>query len=383
MTDTTTIRVGQRPAAFGAEAVFFDGDTATPHAARFRIEESSRTLVIEYAGKQALWPLDEIRRLPDQAQAKELVLAKAGDPVARLITQEIGLAKRCPNLARRNSHVKRRRVVSWAIGAVASVALIIFVLVPTMADQLAEFIPPEGEQALGEATFNQIRSALDETGVGGVPVCNHTGGRHALAIIQARLESSVELPTDLNIYVLDHPMVNAFALPGGTIVFFDGLIQAAETPEELAAVFAHEIGHVVSRDPTRHALRSAGSIGVLGLLLGDFAGGAAVLLLTERLIEANYSQSAETAADILALDLLEKAAIPPGSLGTMFKTFQDKHGDTAGFASHFLSHPMLSERIVRAEKAQQEALERGFQQTPLLRQKDWVNLKGICGFDPA
>lgn len=66
-------------------------------------------------------------------------------------------------------------------------------------------------------------------------------------------------------------------MPGGLIILFRGLIDAAESSDEVAAVYAHELGHVVARDPTRIALRSAGSIGVLGLLLGDFAGGAVVL----------------------------------------------------------------------------------------------------------
>jgi Zn-dependent protease with chaperone function len=68
----------------------------------------------------------------------------------------------------------------------------------------------------------------------------------------------------------------------GYVVFFRGLIDTTECPEELATVFAHEIGHVEARDPTRIALRSAGSIDVLGLLFGG-RGGALVLLLANGL----------------------------------------------------------------------------------------------------
>ena len=82
--------------------------------------------------------------------------------------------------------------------------------------------------------------------------------------------------------------------------------------------------HVISRDPTRHALRSAGSIGVLGLLFGDFAGGAAVLFLTERLISAQYSQKAEIGADTFAHGVLEQAGINPGALGDMFENMRAK-----------------------------------------------------------
>lgn len=379
MSDQTTIRVGARPTALGALGTFFDGETASAHPARLRIEESQATLVIEYSGQQVLWPLSDIRRIPDQAEKAELVLALAGDPVSRLLTDEMRLARRCPNLGRRNTHVKRGKVATWAMGAVASVALIIFVLVPTMADQLAEFIPPEGERALGEATLSQIRTALDETGLGELPVCDARAGRDALTKMGARLEAHADLPVPMTVHVLDHEMVNAFALPGGHIVFFRGLINAAETPEELASVLAHEMGHVDSRDPTRHALRSAGSLGVLGLLFGDFAGGALVLFLTERLIEAQYSQAAETDADNFAMATLEAAQIAPGALGDMFERFAEDHGDEEGVHSHFLSHPTLTERIAVSQEWQADANARGLSIQPLLTAEEWQNLREICG----
>ncbi|UZD91127.1 M48 family metallopeptidase [Cognatishimia activa] len=378
MSDQTTIRVGERPSALGALGTFFDGETAAAHPARLRIEESRAALVIEFSGRHEIWPLADIRRLPDQAERGELVLALAGNPVARLITEETRLAQRCPNLGHRNTHVKRGRVATWALGALASVALIVFVLVPLMADQLAEFIPPEGEQALGEATLNQIRTALDETGFGELPTCTDEAGTRALAKMGERLEQHAELPVAMTVHVLDHEMVNAFALPGGHIVFFRGLIEAAETPEELAAVFAHEMGHVDSRDPTRHALRSAGSIGVLGLLLGDFAGGALVLFLTERLIEAQYSQAAESNADNFAMATMEAAQIAPGALGDMFHRFVEEFGETEGVHSHFLSHPTLSARIQSSKVWQMDAAERGFESLPLLSQTEWESLRSIC-----
>ncbi|MFY0597124.1 MAG: M48 family metallopeptidase [Cognatishimia sp.] len=378
MSDQTTIRVGERPTAIGALGTYFDGQSARPHPARIRIEESRQALVIEYAGTQVQWPLAAIRRLRDQADQSELVLALASDPTARLITDEMRLAKRCPNLGRRHSHVNRSKVAAWAFGAVASVALIIFVLVPLMADQLAEFIPPKGEQALGEATLGQIRTALDETGIGELPICDDPAGQMALTKMGARLQDYAELPVEMTVHVLDHDMVNAFALPGGHIVFFKGLIEAADTPEEVASVFAHEIGHVASRDPTRHALRSAGSIGVLGLLFGDFAGGAMVLLLTERLIEAQYSQAAEIEADAFAMSIMEAAQIAPGALGDMFQRLSDEHGDAEGVHSHFLSHPTLSARILESYDWQREAAARGFQAQALLTDEEWRDLQSIC-----
>jgi len=183
------------------------------------------------------------------------------------------------------------------------------------------------------------------------------------------------LETPLTVHVLDHPMVNAFALPGGYVVFFQGLIDEAETPEEIAAVFAHEIGHVVARDPTRIALRSAGSIGVLGLLFGDFAGGAVVLFLAEQIIRADYTQEAEAAADSFAHEALLAVDLPPSAVATLFdRLSRHYHEDDAGLLEHFNSHPAMGDRIAAARDAEPE----GALFRPILTDNEWAALQRIC-----
>jgi predicted Zn-dependent protease len=153
------------------------------------------------------------------------------------------------------------------------------------------------------------------------------------------------------------------------------LIDAAEAPDEVAAVLAHEIGHVANRDPTRGALRSAGSIGVLGLLFGDFAGGTAVLFLANRLIDATYSQSAEAGADEFAYNVLANSGIPPSSLATIFERLRKKYGDSEGIVAHFAAHPSLGNRI-EAAKAADANISADIR--PSLEIEDWKALQGIC-----
>ncbi|MDF1729458.1 MAG: M48 family metalloprotease, partial [Sulfitobacter sp.] len=119
----------------------------------------------------------------------------------------------------------------------------------------------------------------------------------------------------------------------------------------------------------------AGSLGVLGLLLGDFAGGAAVLFLTERLIAAQYSQAAEAGADAFAHEMLAEAEVSPGALGEMFTTLRDEHGEAEGVVAHFLTHPRLGERIAAAE----DQVDPGAEYRPSLDAADWAALQDICG----
>jgi predicted Zn-dependent protease len=207
--------------------------------------------------------------------------------------------------------------------------------------------------------------------------CERPAGTAALATMTAALTEGLNLPYEIKVHVLDGDIVNAFALPGGHVVFFRGLIDAAERPEEVAAVYAHELGHVVHRDPTRSALRSAGSIGVLGLLLGDFAGGTVVLFITERLIDATYSQRAEAEADAFAHARMIAAGLRPDALASMFERLRAKYGDSDdGFLKHFAAHPTLGNRIEAARRASA-----GLETAPkdLLSPEAWQDLKAICG----
>ncbi len=336
-------------------------------------------------GEVVIWPLEELRLVPGQADKTAFVLTSMSDPLARLYLSKGRFATRISAYApalyeRATPPPPRRRLVKWGLGAVASVALIIFVLVPVMADQLARFLPPEGERALGDATFEQIRQVLDDSGLAPVRICETQSGVIALERMLERLAPKVDdLPYPVVVTVLDHELINAFTLPGGRIILFRGLIEAAETPEEVAAVLAHEIGHAVHRDPTRDALRTAGSIGVLGLLFGDFAGGTAVLFLANSLINAKYSQAAEAGADEYAHALMKDAGLSPAALGTMFVRLREESGEATGLVTHFARHPTLAKRI----EASLAAAEGVTQRAPVLNGRQWAALSGICGAGAA
>ncbi|WP_299142525.1 M48 family metallopeptidase [uncultured Tateyamaria sp.] len=354
---------------------YFDGDRALGRAVTLTLPGDAKTLLMtDDTGDTVSWPIAGIRQVKDHAGARDAVLRLKDDPLARLYVQDLNDLPRWPHLQKSAPPKGRGRLAMWAAGAVAAVALQIGVLIPLMADQLANIIPARAERALGDATFEQIRSALGSDALGPLGLCEDTQGHAALTAMKTAFEPSMPEGTEVSVYVLNHPMINAFALPGGNVVFFRGLIDAAETPEEVAAVFAHELGHVVSRDPTRHALRSAGSIGVLGLLFGDFAGGAVVLFLTERLIDAHYSQAAEAAADTFAYELLENARVSPAALGDMFERLRAKHGDQSGVVAHFLTHPTLSDRIDAARAAEPG----GVTWDPIITDAQWADLQTIC-----
>jgi predicted Zn-dependent protease len=261
----------------------------------------------------------------------------------------------------------------WIGGAAASVAVIMLVILPALANQLATLIPVEREAALGRVALGQISNFLGGEAVD--MTCSNPAGKRALDKMTARMVGQAEIPYDLQVMVFDNEMINAFAVPGGHVVLFKGLLDAASTPEEVAGVLGHEVGHVIHRDPTRLMLRSAGSVGILGMVFGDFAGGALALVVTEQLISAQYAQDAEANADAFAHRLMAEAALPAKSFATFFKTLKDKYGDTQGLLSHLASHPNLEGRANAALAA--DVIGDGTFD-PVLSSAEWDDLRKIC-----
>jgi len=353
-------------------AEMFDGQT--PVSQRVSITVGDQTLELTHAetGVTHSWPLDALRSLPDQAASNTLVVARGDDHTGRLVIRDIEAARAILNAAPdlpplRGPRGGWRRVGIMGMAAIGALAGIIFGLIPIMADQGARFIPPEAEAALGQTIYTQIHGAGDTL------ECIATPGLEALEKMQRRLMAGTDLPYPLNIRVVLDPAINAFALPGGHIILNSGLIDAAGTPDEVAAVLAHEIGHVDNRDGTRAVLRSVGSFGLVGLAMGDVFGGSIIAGLGRGVLDSSYSRAAEERADAYAVTMLQGAGVYAGALASFFERLQASGQDMdLGVFQHLSSHPDTLARITAARAADTGAGQ------PILSPASWAALQGVC-----
>ncbi|WP_108836368.1 M48 family metallopeptidase [Tateyamaria sp. Alg231-49] len=368
---------------------FFDGESGQRLDVDLAVDTAAETLRLTHPelplGSQ-YWPLDAIRALADHARTDQVVLKLRADAAldsglirtARLTVEDADmisiLTRLCPDLKRRDVAQGTGRKVATRVGvAAAAIGLMIFVILPAMANTLATLIPIEREVAYGKTVVNQMERFLGGKEVGGL-ACTNPDGRAALDKMTARLTEAGDLRYDLNIGVFNHKMVNAFAAPGGQIVIMRGLLDRAETPDEIAAVLAHEIGHVEARDTTRNALRAAGSAGLLALVLGDFAGGSAVVVAAEYTLNASYTREAEAAADVFALNMMEAAGADAEALATFFDSLDGLERTLPDLPEYLSSHPETTDR---AEAARTFAKTQG-RTTPILDDKEWAALQNIC-----
>jgi predicted Zn-dependent protease len=156
--------------------------------------------------------------------------------------------------------------------------------------------------------------------------------------------------------------VNAFALPGGQIVVWTGLLRQAESAEQIAAVLAHEIAHVERRHGLRNVAHRAGLALGLRLLVVIFVGadldGLSGLAADVAVIAASndYSQDQESQADADAVARLHAVGIDPGALADFFRVMtREGVGEVPAFASWLATHPDHESRIAAIE-AQRRAL---------------------------
>ena len=145
---------------------------------------------------------------------------------------------------------------------------------------------------------------------------------------------------------------NAFALPNGTIVFTDELVELLESDEEILAVFAHELGHVVGRHSLRQVFQDAGIAVLSFLIIGEATDvlQEALNVLPAALMHNAYSREFEREADDYAIKLLREAGIPSKRLGDALHRLTEQHGGDEGI-KYFSSHPPTKERIEKAKEA--------------------------------
>jgi len=218
-----------------------------------------------------------------------------------------------------------KRPLRYALMILALIALPPFIFaiwvyaIPGMTNAVADRIPAKWEEKIGQNYFEgYIKHSVKEL---------DPEERKALDTISERLLTAVpDQPYTFRIYVHPSKMVNAFALPGGTIVVFQGLINATETPEELAGVLAHEFQHVLKRHSMRNIVRSEAINIFATIVSGNSDSLTNIILQAGGIMEfLRYSRELETQADEEGMKMMLATRIDPRGMVRVFEKLEEEH----------------------------------------------------------
>lgn len=328
-------------------AVFYDGYSARPAPVR----------VLLFGGRLHLHdPYDDvfIQSFPLQGVAhnsvgrhhfiyldpKGLVYLKFEEdhPLVPQLLQELGATNR--GWPHRLMQQKVVLLIPLLLVLAAGLYFLLLGLVPFLGLRL---ISRDSEITLGNKLHQVMLSELSF--VGNTP---DTTGTYRLQAYAKNLQLSEEYPIRLTLVHSD--IVNAYALPGGQVVVYTGLLRKLKTPEALAALLAHESTHVNSRHSMRSLLRSGANGLLVSIIFGDATGLSGALAGNlENLSGLRYSRSLETEADETGMDLMRRNGVPPQGMVQLMKTLE-KEGDIPDELSFLSSHPLTKNRIKRAER---------------------------------
>jgi len=220
------------------------------------------------------------------------------------------------------------------------VGLGLFASIQSISGRLVGFIPIEADVKLGAF----VGEAMDKEG----PEVKEAVIVQPVQQIVDKLTANIEEEWEFDVHVIDADIQNAYALPGGYIVVYTGLIEDTERPEQLAGVLAHEISHVTQRHGMARILEAAGVALVFDMLLGNVEG---MVAFGAEIFSASavntYSRDSETDADVEGLKLMVEAGIDPTGMVEFFQIMEQEEDELTELIPLWMrSHPEHEERIV-------------------------------------
>ena len=359
------------------EGHYLDGRTAARRRATIRLMRDGLQVSTE-DGLTFFWRFRDIRQTQGFYAGEQVRLEKGHEiPEVLLISEAAFLrdARRVAPELTTHFHDPARRgmrvalTLLAAVGAVAASAALYLWGIPATASVVAARVPASWEERLGQAVVEQLAPPGKQ--------CADPARARMLGEITATLTATLSNnPYTFRVIVVNDPIVNALAAPGGYILVFRGLLDRTESPEELAGVLAHEFQHVLKRHATRALLQNVSSGLLVAALTGDASGLMAFGLESARTLGAlRYNRQNEEEADAEGMRMLIQARVDPAGMIAFFEVLQRGNQKGGAILPYLSTHPQTQTRIERVR-----SLAAGSQVKPikLLPDYDWSDIRKIC-----
>ncbi|NDD31376.1 MAG: hypothetical protein EB084_24255, partial [Proteobacteria bacterium] len=275
-----------------------------------------------------------------EAEADPL-LAVVGEHAPASVIAQVSNASRGETRRR----LSLRRALAYAAVIVATFTGLFAWSLSALPRAVAQRVPLSLEEELGKSTFERItkKGHVLESG----PAYD------AVQTIWKRLEPALPpSPYTYRIAVVNAPVVNAFAMPGGYIVVYTGLMEEIDSPEALAGILGHETSHVIRKHVVESLVRNVQwQVGVS--LLWSLLGGSndkTLVSLREQAAELQslaHSRDHESEADRDGLETLQRAGIDPKPFSDFFLVLAKRENQRGRPIAILSTHPPSEDRAAR------------------------------------
>jgi len=355
---------------------YFDGRTSARHSVTVFLTPTGLEIALPN-GSRIFWPYHEVTQAQG-AYANEPVRLERGHATPEaLVVEDPGFLPSMRTITHRQGRRFRglrefpRQTRIFVLAGVVSVALLGALAlwgIPALAELVTPLVPPAWETALGNTVIPQL-APVDRR-------CESHRLRENVDRIVARLAAAgPPTPYPFRVTIVESPLFNALAAPGGAIVLFRPLVRSTATPEELAGVLAHEMQHIRLRHATKALVRDLSMAAIVGAVLGDVSGIGSVAVQAGRtLTTLHHSRGDEDEADREGLRLIQAAQLDPSGMIRFFETLKARtaHAELPGYLS---THPETEQRIARLKAL---AAEVPTYPKPLLPDVRWDEVKNLC-----
>ena len=274
-------------------------------------------------------------------------LLAPGDEVVRLYFTDAAIYRAPPEawpeaMRARAARLAKRGSRAWiGLAAVGAALVGLWFSGGYIATGMAFLVPPAVEMKMG-------RVFADATVAGKVakdPVLTKAVADLGAALVK----QAPQHPYAFRFRVVEMPIENAFAFPGGEVLVTTGLLAASSSADELAGVLGHEVEHVLRRHTTKRLMQELGFVVGLSVVFGDLGtlGGVAATYGKD-LVGLAFGRDQELESDRLGMQLAHGAGFDPKGLGTFFKRMEAEGGSE--IPAILSTHPAHEDRVAQIDR---------------------------------
>lgn len=236
----------------------------------------------------------------------------------------------------------------YLLSALAVLVVIVYLSIvyglPSVSKKMAYIIP----SSAGKSIDSQVMTLLDKSDFKTSKIDEKRKGEVDAIFKRVVTRSGFEKTFFFNLNFRNSVKIgpNAFALPGGSVVITDQLIEISDNNSEIELVLAHEVGHIINRHVIQMILQNSIIALVVVVMAGDISTGVSVVsAIPPILIKNGYSRNFEREADSYLAEYAAKYAIDPALFGTLMHRITGKNNFAENLPSLISTHPPLEERI--------------------------------------